>query len=157
MPVVLLLVAPFCVAVARGNEPDKLATYYGGVFMGRSPVPVMVDAKDAWPRALAAARMVPGAFVMLGTGDSMLPLYGDGTVLVVSLQPYGLLKSGMTAIYRTRSHRLVAHLLVAKTRDGWRTTGLHNQQHDDEPVLDANFVGVVIAAFTPLPPRFASN
>jgi hypothetical protein len=42
-------------------------------------------------------------------------------------------------------------VLVAKARDGWRVAGLNNRDHDMEPVSAANLVGVVIAAFSPVP------
>ena len=49
------------------------------------------------------------------------------------------------------ARKIVAHVLVAKVRDGWRVAGLNNRDHDMEPVSAANLVGVVIAAFQPLP------
>ena len=52
---------------------------------------------------------------------------------------------------RLEARKVVAHVLVAKVRDGWRVAGLNNRSHDMEPVLAENLVGVVIAAFQPLP------
>ena len=53
-------------------------------------------------------------------------------------------------LYRNRQQRVVAHVLVARGRDGWRVQGLNNPTHDMEPIRAENLVGVVIAAYQPL-------
>ena len=80
----------------------------------------------------------------------MLPLYAPGTILVLCQQPFTQLKRGQTVLYRNQERKIVAHVLVARTRDGWRAQGLNNRQHDMEPVHEENLVGVVIAAYRPL-------
>ena len=94
--------------------------------------------------------MTPGAFVLIGSGESMLPLYEPGTILVLQPCAYDRLACGETALYRNQSGRVVAHVLITKARDGWRVAGLNNRTHDMEPVVRKNLVGVVIAAFRPL-------
>lgn len=79
----------------------------------------------------------------------MHPLYSPGTILVLQKPAYSELKRGQTVLYRTKQQKVVAHLLVAKVRDGWRVQGLNNNTHDMEPVSPDNYVGVVIAAFRP--------
>jgi hypothetical protein len=131
-----------------------------GVFTGKSPRPVPLVETAAWQRASAFAEHAPNSFVLVGSGQSMQPLYSPGTIMVLQRFPFELLERGQTVLYRNHEHKIVAHVLVAKTRDGWRVAGLNNHGHDMEPVQAANLVGVVIAAFQPLPeparPRVAA-
>jgi hypothetical protein len=121
-----------------------------GVYIGESPESVVTAETDAWQRATTMAENTPAAFVLVGSGLSMHPLYSPGTILVLQKPAYGELKRGQTVLYRNNRQRVVAHLLVAKARDGWRVQGLNNSIHDMEPVSPDNFVGVVIAAFRPV-------
>ncbi len=89
--------------------------------------------------------------MLVGGGESMQPLYAPGTILVMQRCAYGKLERGQTALYRNQAGNVVARVLIAKARDGWRVAGLNNRIHDMEPVLERNLVGVVIAAFRPLP------
>lgn len=122
-----------------------------GVFTGKSPRPVPVVETEAWHRASELAGLTAGAFVLVGSGESMQPLYPPGTILVMQPLPYATLERGQTALYLSKGRKVVAHVLVAKAHDGWRTAGLNNRIHDMEPVREENLVGVVIAAFKPLP------
>ena len=79
----------------------------------------------------------------------MQPLYPPGTVLVVKTVSFDSLRSGQTAIYLNAARRAVAHILIAKARDGWRAKGLNNSRHDMHPVREENLVGVVVAAYRP--------
>lgn len=121
-----------------------------GVFTGRSPRPIPAGETEAWQQASEIAGLTPGAFVLVGSGESMQPLYPSGTILVMQSLPYDALERGQTALYRSKGHKVVAHVLVTKVRDGWRVAGLNNPVHDMEPVQGENLVGVVIAAFKPL-------
>lgn len=129
-----------------GNDP-----WIHGVFVGKSPHPVAVAETEAWQRAGNMADHTFRAFVLVGSGESMEPLYGPGTILVAQQCAFTALQPGQTALYRNQAGRVVAHVLITKARDGWRATGLNNRTHDMEPVVAGNFVGVVIAAYQPLP------
>jgi hypothetical protein len=135
-----------CVGVAR--ETDEM--WIRGVFTGKSPRPVAVPETVAWQRASTLADHTFRAFVLVGSGESMEPLYAPGTILVMQHCAYEKLQPGQTALYRNQAGKIVAHVLVARARDGWRATGLNNRSHDMEPVVAENFVGVVIAAFQPV-------
>lgn len=104
---------------------------------------------DARQQAEACAAQFPEAFVLAAAGESMKPLYSNGTILVCRRIAYAELERGMTILYRNQEHQVVAHLLVARARDGWRVAGLNNSRQDMEPVVADNLVGVVVAAFTP--------
>lgn len=143
-----LFVAALGWATMGGAWEETQDPWIRGVFTGASPRVERVAAATAWERAerLAAS---DDAVVLLGTGRSMLPLYPPGTILVVRKVGYDQLCCGQTAIYRNREQRAVAHVLITKARDGWRTRGLNNRLHDMQPVRAENLLGVVIAAYHP--------
>lgn len=132
--------------------------WIAGVYIGRSPRPLIADAAAAWQLADELARQTDGAFVLVGEGDSMNPLYAAGTILVLREVPFTALQRGQTVVFRNIRQRAVAHVLVARTRDGWRTQGVNNAKYDPAPLAADNLVGVVIAAFVPLePPGLAAT
>ena len=134
-----------------GAAQETDAPWIRGVFTGKSPRAVQLDETAAWRRASTVAEHTPDSFVLVGSGKSMQPLYAPGTILVLQQFPFELLERGQTVLYRNHARKVVAHVLVAKARDGWRAAGLNNGRHDMEPVSAANLVGVVIAAFQPMP------
>jgi Peptidase S24-like len=136
------------VGVHAANELSD--PWIRGVFTGKSPRPVPVAETEAWQRASELAGLTAGAFVLVGSGESMQPLYPPGTILVLRPLPYAALERGQTALYRSKGRKVVAHVLITKASDGWRVAGLNNRIHDMEPVQGENLVGVVIAAFKPL-------
>jgi hypothetical protein len=138
-----------CISAAR--EVD--GTWIRGVFTGRSPRAVSLPETVAWQQAGTLAERAPNSFVLVGSGQSMQPLYTPGTILVLQQFPYELLEPGQTVLYRNHARKIVAHVLVTRAQDGWRVAGLNNRRHDMEPVLPDNLVGVVIAAFQPLPEK----
>jgi len=131
-------------AAPTGND------WIHGIYTVGSPRPVARTEAEAWHQATTLVENTASAFVLVGTGRSMDPLYRPGTILVIKKPPFNELKRGQTALYRSKAQNVVAHLLVAKVRDGWRVQGLNNNTHDLEAVSPENFVGVVIAAFQPL-------
>lgn len=133
-----------------GSASELNQPWIRGVFTGRSPRPVVARETDAWQQAGELVGKTRGAFVLVGSGRSMQPLYEPGTILVMQACAYKQLQPGQTALYRNKSGKVVAHVLIAKARDGWRTAGLNNRIHDMEPVVAANLVGIVIAAFQPI-------
>jgi signal peptidase I len=125
------------------------STWIRGVYTEGSPRPIETTAFVAWFSAGELAARDDRRSVVVGTGRSMHPLYPSGTILVLRSVAYSELRRGQTALYRSRHNRVVAHVLVAKARDGWRTRGLNNRRHDMEPVVPSNLVGIVVAAFVP--------
>lgn len=139
-------------AVLLPTPMTRADAYIAGQYVVGSPSAELRTPEEARELALRTARDLPGAFVLRGTGDSMMPLYPSGTFLVVQPQPYEALTRGMTVVFRN-GDRSITHLLVAKTGDGWRTAGLNNRRHDYMAVNAGNIRGVVIAAFTPVSGR----
>jgi hypothetical protein len=136
--------------ITSGLARETDQAWIRGIYTGGSPRPVTVAEAEAWQQAGALAENTASAFVLVGSGWSMQPLYAPGTILVLQHLPYAELKRGQTALYRNRQQKIVAHVLVARARDGWRVQGLNNATHDMEPVVADNFVGVVVAAFKPV-------
>lgn len=134
---------------AGAKETDN--AWVRGVFTGKSPRAITLAETEAWQRATTLAQHTPDGFVLIGSGRSMQPLYAPGTILVLQRFPFELLERGQTVLYRNHARKIVAHVLVARARDGWRAAGLNNSRHDQEPVSADNLVGVVIGAFQPVP------
>lgn len=143
----------FLGSAGHGAENETDAPWIRGVFTGKSPRAVPLPESLAWQQAGALAEQAPNAFVLVGSGESMQPLYEPGTILVLQQYPYELLEPGQTVLYRNHARKIVAHVLVARTHDGWRIAGLNNRRQDMEPVSAGNLVGVVIAAYRPLPEK----
>ncbi|MBA3848849.1 MAG: hypothetical protein C0502_02490 [Opitutus sp.] len=120
-----------------------------GIFTGNSPRARALPEAEAWRQAVDVVDATAGAFLLIGAGHSMRPLYPAGTILILRETRYADLRRGQTVVYRNRDQRAVGHVLIAKARDGWRVRGLNNRTHDMEPVMAENLIGVVVAAFTP--------
>jgi len=90
-----------------------------------------------------------GTEFLVGSGDSMLPLYKDHTVVVTQKVAMADLKAGMTAVYFGDLGRPVAHVLVKNTADGWIAMGVGNAKCDATMVTQDNFLGIVVKAFEP--------
>lgn len=147
-----------CAAVIAGHAAPKDDTaWIRGTYTGESPRPIATEASTAWRKATALADRTHGAFVLVGGGNSMRPLYEPGTILVLRQIPYARLQRGQTVLYRNQRQKIVAHVLVAHARDGWRARGLNNPQHDMEPIQEKNYVGVVFAAYQPTKPTSARH
>jgi len=107
---------------------------------------------------LAAAK--PGLAVVRVEGQSMLPFFGDGAVLVLRSMPAAQLHPGMLVVYTNNLGENVAHRIVAADGAGWIVQGYNNDQADTTRVTDANLHGVVYATFhsaAPSPTLVASR
>jgi hypothetical protein len=112
------------------------------------PVPSSdVGRLQAWQDAEQVSARQSGRETVIGSGDSMRPIYGDRTVLVLAPIEYANLKAGMQIGYVNRHGRRVVHVLLAPGNDGWRVQGLNNESEDRERVTRYNLIGVVYASF----------
>lgn len=127
-----------------------------------SPAPEAVALREAWRLAESCAAAHPRREIVVGRGDSMLPLYRDGTVLVLEAMDTSSWRAGMTVVFIGDRGRPVAHTLVRKTWRGWIAGGLANAERDRTLVRPENYLGTVVRAFAPevgamalgLPARF---
>lgn len=115
------------------------------------PVPppsVAVTKNQAWKDAEALAALDPARLTVIGSGDSMKPVYGENTVLVLQKVRFDALTEGMNVAYRNQSGRVVLHRLIARESGrSWRVRGLNNEVEDRERVTPENLLGIVYAAF----------
>jgi len=110
-----------------------------------------VGRMQAWRDAEAVAAMGHGRLSVMGAGESMLPVYGEGTALVLSKINFAALRPGMQVAYMNDAGRQVVHVLVSfdERTGGWRVRGLNNENDDHSRVTPGNIVGVVYASFAP--------
>ena len=80
---------------------------------------------------------------MRGSGKSMLPYYGDNSVLIIETASYNKLKMGMSVVYRDSNGDLVGHLLQVKFGNDWYARGFNNKKQDPQVVTERNYVGVI--------------
>lgn len=88
-----------------------------------------------------AARM--GGSVMRVAGTSMLPYFGDGSVLVVRPANFDAVRAGAVVVYRNRFGELVSHRLETRVAGGWVARGANNRASDSTLVTAENLVGEV--------------
>jgi hypothetical protein len=130
-------------------QHSSSVTYIRGVYVGESPPASPVPAAIAKSVAQSRARQLGGVAVP-ASGQSMLPLYRSGTIMVIAPVEFDELKRGQTVIYQNRRGDTVAHILVTKLKRAWRVTGLNNRLHDGEGVNEKNLRGIVVEAFQPV-------
>lgn len=140
----------------------------GGAFSGCETAPA--EARDAapssdvrrvtaWQDAERIAANEAGRSAAVGKGESMAPIFGDTTMLVLSRLPYAELEPGMMVAYLNQDGFQVVHRLLERTARGeWKVRGLNNVRDDRERVTPANYVGVVYASLAHEPrPASASE
>jgi hypothetical protein len=102
-------------------------------------------------RALADAHALAerwdGGEVIRVEGDSMLPFFGDGSVLVTKPVEMERLRPGMVVVYLNRFGETIAHRIEGQSDDGWIVRGYNNDRTDTTVVDAGNLLGVVYATF----------
>jgi hypothetical protein len=112
------------------------------------PVPATdVGRIQAWRDAEQVASRGVDRTTVIGSGDSMRPIYGENTVLVLTKIDYAHLKPGMQVGYVNEAGQRVVHVLLSQDARGWRVQGLNNDSMDQERVTRYNLIGVVYASF----------
>lgn len=132
-----------------GCSTQTSMRYSPAAVAAMSPVAEVVQPFAAVEKGRAFVAAHPGSEYLVGSGDSMLPLYKDHTVVVVQKSTISDLKAGMTVVYLNDAGRPVAHVLVAKNSDGWIAMGVGNAACDATPVTGDNLIGVVVRAYQP--------
>jgi signal peptidase I len=85
----------------------------------------------------------PGMSVLKVEGRSMLPYFGDGSVVIVKKIDAASLSEGMVVAYKNRFGETVAHRLIRAKADGWMAQGYNNKAADSTLVNSENLLGVV--------------
>lgn len=147
----LTLPAAFLLAAVGlvGCSTDRIS-YSPAAVEANSPRAEAVAPLDAYPVAEAFVMSHQGTCFMVGSGDSMMPLYKDRSVLIVRPDPMGTLRPGMTVVFLGECGVRVAHVLVKPERGGWITMGIGNASLDSVRLTEANYAGVVVKAYEPM-------
>lgn len=116
--------------------------------LGKATPTANMSKLQAWKDAELIASLGEGRLEVVGTGDSMAPVYGDNTILVISKIAYPELQSGMTVAYTNQRGHRVVHQLLTKDGLGWRIQGFNNDVEDRERVTQDNLIGVVYASLS---------
>jgi hypothetical protein len=111
----------------------------------KAPPSANVGKLQAWNDAEMLAQRAEGRSAAVGAGNSMLPVYGDNTMLVINAVRFDELRPGMNVAYRNSRGVEVVHKLIGKKAGGWRVAGLNNEEADEELVTPFNLIGVVYA------------
>ncbi|KAF0093501.1 MAG: hypothetical protein E1N59_2770 [Puniceicoccaceae bacterium 5H] len=138
-----------------------LAAALAGCETTATDAPPAPTSETSVQQALIAAKRVEqggeGRASMLGGGTSMMPLYGEDTVIVYAPIAFEDLQAEMVVAYRNHAGRVVTHRLLKPSPKGWIAMGDHNRQLDEDYVTPENLIGVVYTVLytdTPaVPPR----
>ncbi len=109
---------------------------------------IKVDASLVDAMAVTAHR--PELSVIRISGTSMLPYFGDDTVVVVKKIDASRIRVGMIAVYMNRFGQKVAHRVIAAVDGGWQVKGYNNDKADSTVVNGGNLLGIVYATFNPM-------
>jgi len=131
----MLILSASLLAFARGAE-SPASVVEGGM------AAVLRDAH------LLATRH-DGAQVLRVSGQSMLPFFGNGAVLVMKPISVANLQPGMVVVYQNRFGEAVAHRVLSAIEGGWLVQGYNNDRADSTRVDQSNLRGVVYAIFHP--------
>lgn len=97
--------------------------------------------------ATRLAQQHAGAQVARVVGDSMVPFFSGGDVVVFKPIAFSQVKVGMIVVYENAWGETVAHQVVRVTEEGLITRGYHNREADSTRVTTANFRGIVYGTF----------
>jgi signal peptidase I len=127
----LLVAVLFCAAIVTGKAAIAERPLTGESF----------DTTLADAHRIAAKRA--DLSVLKVEGRSMLPFFGEGSVLLVKKIDTVALSAGMVVAYKNRFGEMVAHRLIEAKADGWVAQGYNNSQADSTLVTADNLLGVV--------------
>jgi len=111
-----------------------------------SPTVVLVPDGQVTQSALNSSDERPTSFVLVVEEDDMQPRYPAGTALVIEPTSFASLRKGMVVAFRS-SNRRIAHVLVARSPDGWVTRGLNAKEDDPNLLTPSTYLGTVTMAF----------
>jgi len=106
-----------------------------------------VGLRDVDRAAQTVEQQSPGRLSGPGKGQSMAPLYGSNSYVVIDEIDFYDLEPGMVVVYRNSSGHNVAHQLVRRDGFTWIVEGINNRRIDGERVTPENLIGVVYASF----------
>jgi hypothetical protein len=112
--------------------------------------PAAAVSGSPWQAAEQLRKEVPNSMLMVGHGGGMLPLYPDGTVLVLQRLEWEHLRQGMTVIFFNEPgnrRSIGGEILVEQEGGHWRAVAANGGESASGFVDPGNYVGTVVAAF----------
>jgi len=106
-----------------------------------------VDQMSVVQAARTAQSGEPGSTLGQGGGQSMQPIYGNNTVMVIEPVEWGQLKPGMNVAYSDPFGNRIVHQLLYMQNGVWVAKGLNNMWPDKYAVTPKNLIGVVYGSF----------
>jgi signal peptidase I len=106
-----------------------------------------VGAGAALMDAQAVVANRPGFSVVQVSGNSMVPYFRNGAVIVMKQIDPARLRVGMIAVYVNRFGERVVHRVIARVDGGWQVKGYNNARPDSTVVNAGNLLGIVYATF----------
>jgi hypothetical protein len=116
-----------------------------------------VDRGSVVQAALMTQGSEPGSKVGQGGGQSMAPIYGDNTLLVIEPIAWDKLRPGMNVAYSDPFGERIVHRLLYMKDGYWVAQGLNNPGPDKYPVTPKNLIGVVYGSFQTTAPGSADG
>jgi hypothetical protein len=147
LPLLALWAGGWTAVPGRADAEDE--QFSAAAVAAKSPVAEVVPPLEAVRKARAYVDTHPGTDFMMGSGDSMLPLYRDHTVIVLEHIAIGQFQAGMTVVFVGDQGFPVAHVLVRRASGGWMSMGVNNTECDRSRVGEDNYIGVVVKAYQP--------
>jgi len=132
-----------------GCATDTASRFSPEAVAAMTPTAEVVQPLDALHLAEQYVADHPGTEYMIGSGESMMPVYKDHTVIITQRISVSELKPGMTVVFVGDRGFPVAHALVAKSADGWIAMGVGNAECDQTRVREDNYLGAVVKAYEP--------
>ncbi len=94
--------------------------------------------------ATVISQTFPGGIIAQGNGESMKPIMGDNTIVIIKPVPVKDLKEGMIVAYKDNESNHVIHQLIIKMNDSGVVKGWNNKIVDEGFVTEDNLVGVIL-------------
>jgi signal peptidase I len=117
-----------------------LAAHAGAPSSGVPFADVLADARKV-------AELNTGWKVFKVEGQSMLPHFGENSLLLAARTDFKALRAGMLVVYKDGTGDLVAHRIIECTAQGWIAKGFNNDKVDPGLVTSDNLQGVVFGIF----------
>jgi hypothetical protein len=117
-----------------------LQYHYGN----KAPTPTApVSKAKAHYIASEISESISGSIIGQGYGESMNPIMGDNTILIIKPVPFDELEEGMIVAYRDKDANRIVHQLVLKVNESGVAKGWNNKKVDNEFVTENNLIGVI--------------
>ena len=150
LPLRLIVLTPLGTVLLLSGCKTPTASAMAKVQIAEYSPAAVQTADDPWQQAQTIAQGLPNAWCVKGQGNSMQPLYPDGTVMVLQKLAWDQLTPGMTVVYGADPNNLFnlgCGTIVKKAAvESWTVRELLNSRPETMTVTTDNYIGTVVAA-----------